>query len=104
MSNFNASKKNSELFAELNAQCAKISFKELEKHFARGVMLVADDSLDLVQVGVALVEDDAEQVTKWRDSKLIRAAEMDDAALWYEQEAILWALVCAPWVLVQETN
>ena len=42
----------------LNTETARIEWKELERHFARGVLLTVSSELDLVEVGAHMIHDD----------------------------------------------
>ena len=87
---------------ELNEQTAKIEWKELERHFARGVLIKVTPELDLVEVGAAMVRDDVKLLEVWaKEGKVVRAGE-EDARRWVDSDPVFWAVVVAPWVLVQE--
>lgn len=91
-----------ELRAHLNAETGKIAWAELERHFARGAVVKVDARLDLVEVAASLVRDDSEAVRNWMaDGTLARATDAD-ARTWGESRPVFWAVVAAPWVLVQE--
>jgi hypothetical protein len=88
----------------LNAQTGKLSWLELARHFARGVVVCVDPSEDLVEVAECLVRDSSATVEQlYFQGKLHRAAD-DDAIRWQESNSEFWAVVVAPWVLVQECN
>lgn len=90
------------LWGELNAQTARISWKELERHFARGVLVWVAPDLDLVEVAVSVVRDDKRAIYMHMDcGKLVQLTD-EQAGDWATREAELWAVVAAPWVLVQE--
>lgn len=91
-----------ELRALLNAQTGKVTWPELERHFARGVVVKVAPELDLVEVAACLVEDDRGALNRWAATAQVGPATMDDAKRWLEGGAVLWAVVTAPWVLVQE--
>lgn len=79
-----------------------IAWLELQRHFARGVVLVAEPTLDFLDVATALANDDVESTGAWmREGRLHRATD-DDARRWVEAQATFRAVVVAPWVLVQE--
>ena len=90
------------LRAKLNAETAKLRWPELEPHFARGAVIVVDPALDLVQVAECVVADDKKTVAAWLEHGQLRRAEPDHAEDWRRRDAQLWAVVTAPWVLVQE--
>lgn len=87
--------------AKIVSETAKIPWLELQRFFAAGnVMLVATE-LDLVDVAYALQLDDIEQVKTWTESSQVCAVDDDQAKLWVSSDALLWAVVVKPWVLVQ---
>ncbi|MDH5777484.1 MAG: DUF2288 domain-containing protein [Gammaproteobacteria bacterium] len=90
-----------ELRQKINLETGKLSWGELQRHFARGVVIVIDGRLDLVDVAFAFTSDDKPQVENWMGSQLIRIADDEDAHLWQETHAHFWSVVVAPWVLVQ---
>lgn len=91
-----------ELKAELNGQTARIPWRELQRHYARGIVIVVDADLDLVDVAVKTVADDAAAIQDWRADNRVRNATDEDARAWLKRDAVLWAVVAAPWLLVQE--
>lgn len=85
----------------LNAQTAKIEWPELVKHFARGVVIKVDPALDLINVASRIIDDDKAAVEAWMASGQLANASDDDARAWTETQPTFWAVVVAPWVLVQ---
>ena len=90
-----------QLSARLNTETARIGWKELERHFARGVLLTVSPKLDLVEVGAHMIHDDKRIIDAWLESGELGKTSDDDAIGWSENEPSLWAVVVAPWVLVQ---
>ena len=88
----------------LNAQTARIHWKELQRHFARGVMVVVSESEDLLEVAQLLVKDQSQPIAEMAASAKLRRAQDDDARDWTERQPEFWAVVVAPWVLVQEVR
>jgi hypothetical protein len=88
--------------ARLNTETARISWPELERHFARGALLTVSPELDLVQVGVHIINDDKTIVDAWLETGELRKTTDDDARELSIDGVSLWAVVVAPWVLVQE--
>lgn len=86
----------------LNAQTGRISWTELQRHFARGVVLVVDPDLDLIDVATRLVEDNKDAIKRWMDAGRLARAETGHARLWETAQPEFWAVVVAPWVLVQK--
>ena len=90
------------LHARLNSEAAKIPWRELQRHYARGAIIVAAADLDLIAAAVTLAQDDRDTTEQWTDTGNLRRASDDDARNWLENDTVLWAVVVAPWVLVQE--
>lgn len=90
------------LRGELNAETGRLTWTELEPHFARGAVIRVAPELDLVDVAERIVRDDAAAVQAWMSSGRIARASLDDARDWNARQASFWAVVTAPWVLVQE--
>lgn len=93
-----------ELREHLNGETGKLEWRELAPHFARGIVLLVDNHLDLVEVAVRMVKDDKPQIEAWIAENKIKRADDDDAKRWTEKDNIFWAVVAAPWVIVQEVT
>ena len=90
------------LETRLNTETGRIRWAELERHFARGVLVRVEPALDLVAVAAAFVRDDEAAVMEWMTAKQVWRATEDDAKDWLARDPELWAVVAAPWVLAQE--
>jgi len=91
-----------QLHARLNAEAAKIPWRELQRHYARGAIMLLDADQDLIASAVQLACDDQASAERWSDQGGLRRANDEDARDWLQRDAMLWAVVVAPWVLVQE--
>ena len=91
-----------ELRRTLNLDTGKLSWRELQRHFARGAVIVVARELDLIDVAVAFVQDDEAQTKAWIMRSQIAPASDSDAQRWQQHASVFWSLVVAPWVLVQE--
>lgn len=89
---------------ELMKQTAKISWRELQRFFASGKVIEVVKGVDLVSVGVALVEDNTSLFEGWTSQELVRPIPDTVAAELVEEDAHVWALAIAPWVLVQRIS
>ncbi len=87
---------------KLNLQTARIGWKELERFFARGRVLYVSAELDLVEVACALTEDDLTKFTAWTESGQVQHLQDETAKQWAKDDHHLWAVVIAPWVMVQD--
>ena len=93
-----------ELASELILETAQIRWNELQRFFASGNAIAVDESLDLIQVATEITKDNAAQIKRWMEAGLVDAVKDSQAQTWYETDALVWALVVKPWVLVQHKN
>ena len=89
------------LSTRLNLETGRISWKELQLFFAKGQVIEIAGHLDLVNVATAFAQDNAHQCQIWLESGEVCRATDDSARLWAQNDSHLWAVVVAPWVLVQ---
>ena len=87
---------------EINQQTGVLEWKELEKYFARGVVIRVDAGLDLVAVAHSMSIDNTSQMQKWLDAGSVQRASDEDARAWNRDNPHFWCVVVAPWVLVQK--
>jgi len=88
--------------AKLNCETAIVNWHELVKHFARGVVIKINPSLDLLEAADGLVTDNVKLFEEWVAAGKLSRASDDDARDWTAREPEFWCVVTAPWVLVQE--
>jgi len=87
--------------AKINLETSKIEWKELQRFFAGGKALMASADLDLVDVAFQMSKDNVEQIRQWAAAgKLVHVPD-EQAREWAETDALVWAVVVSPWVLVQ---
>jgi hypothetical protein len=90
-----------ELRQKLAAETGSIPWRDLERHFARGALVVVAPELDLVEVAVRVARDDTAAVSAWlSQGRLARATEEHARVLGVPGRS-LRAVVVAPWVLVK---
>ena len=87
--------------AKIISETAKIPWLELERFYAAGQVMFVTAELDLVDVAYAFQLDHVEQVKTWTESRQVNPVNDDQAKHWVSSEALLWAVVIKPWVLVQ---
>ncbi len=92
-----------ELEQQLNLETAQIHWRELQRFFASGNAIAVDPSLDLTHVAAEIAADNAAQLKEWMEAGLVDAVKDTQALQWYEADALVWAVVIKPWVLVQPT-
>jgi len=93
-----------DLRQKLAAETGQIAWQELERHFARGVLIVVAPELNLIEAAARIAEDDKSALQEWIQRGLVVRATDDHARRWADSKYILWAVVVAPWVLVQESR
>lgn len=86
---------------ELVGQTAKIAWRDLQRYYAHGSVVRVSPQLDLVEVAVQMGMDNRAQFEAWTGAGLVAPVSEAEALAWFEGEATLWAVVAAPWVLVQ---
>lgn len=96
------SEDSSTLYAKLLGETASITWQELQPFFARGALLRVASDFDLIAAAQAVAKDDREKVTAWLAEGHLGKLEAEQAQDWLERDPSLWAVVVAPWVLVQE--
>ena len=88
--------------SDIHGQTAQIHWSELERFFAAGQVLSVDTQLDLIEVAVAVTQDQAEQVQQWVETGLLNPVTDQQAQEWHSSDPKLWSVVTAPWILVQQ--
>jgi hypothetical protein len=89
---------------QLNSETGRIGWQPLQRPFARGVLLKVAMDMDLVEVAARITADDGETVRDWLASGSLARATAEDALDWQSRQPVFWAVVTAPWVLVQEAG
>jgi hypothetical protein len=90
------------LFAEYLSSTGRIPWKDLQTYYAAGSVVYVEASLDLVEVAVQLGLDNTAAFEQWIAVGTVAPVSDEQALLWFEAGAELWAVVAAPWVLVQD--
>jgi hypothetical protein len=89
---------------EYHSQTARIRWHELQTYYAGGSVVKVADELNLVEVAVQLGLDNTAQFQQWITTGEVMAVTDEQAMAWYEANQELWAVVAAPWVLVQQAT
>jgi hypothetical protein len=90
--------------AKLNLETSQIAWRELQRYFAGGVALAVAGDLDLVEVAYQMSADNAAMIREWMAAGKFGKVSDEQAAIWYRDDAVLWAVVVSPWVLVQQAG
>jgi len=86
---------------KIHQETSKIEWSALQRFFASGLAVYVAPDVDLVTAADAFSQDNKAQVSEWMASKQVHLVSDQQASQWIEKEAILWAVVVKPWVLVQ---
>ena len=89
-------------YKELQGECAPVFYKEIEKFFAKGMLVLVSNELDIIDVALAIQADKSKQVKKWIDSEKVIRVNDTQAIQWSQSNEPLMAITAVPWVLVQE--
>ncbi|AOE49883.1 DUF2288 domain-containing protein [Kangiella sediminilitoris] len=90
-----------EMVAKLNGETAVVAWKEIERFFAKGNMLLIDQELDLINVAADLSLDNAEEIKPLIDSEKIQRMPMEFVKENCKPETEFWTVVVAPYILSQ---
>lgn len=92
----------STLYAKLLGETASITWNELQPFFAKGALLWVEPEQDLIAVAVAFAENDEAAVGAWLGRGEVAKVAESRALDLLTRDPSLWAVVVAPWVLIQE--
>ncbi len=91
-----------ELRAQLTESIDEAELSWLKPHIQKDTVIVVNDDLDLVEVGVAIATDNTIAVQRWVGEQLITKPSEDDLSIWNSQpHQKFQAIIVQPYVLVQ---
>lgn len=93
-----------ELKTRLNLETSRIRWHELQTYFARGQVVRVAPELDLLEVATELAADNKTRFEQWMTGGQVGEVAARTAQDWYDRDVELWAVVIAPWVLVQDRS
>ena len=93
-----------QVISDLHLETAKIPWRELQRFFAGGKLLLLDSHQDMLDVAASLVANDVERIQSLIKQELLVHPNDEQAKSWVAEDAELWAVVLKPWVLVQENR
>ncbi|QEY23114.1 DUF2288 domain-containing protein [Neisseria animalis] len=89
------------LHEKLNTETAKISWRELQPHFARGAAVYVAPDLDLVDIARQMAADNTAVLKPLMEQGKFGVVNEEQARQFLAEDCEMWAVVVAPWVLVQ---
>ncbi len=92
----------SDLYAQLLGQTAQMSWAEIMPIFAKGMVLWIASDQDLVAVAEQIINDDKKTISALMQQKALHNLKDEQALDFHQRDPELWAVVVAPWLIVQE--
>ncbi len=89
---------------KLNLETSRINWHDLQVYYARGHVVKVSPELDLLDVAAELAADNKARFESWMAGGQVGDVAPDLARHWYDENTELWAVVIAPWVLVQDRS
>ena len=86
---------------KVNLETSQIPWKVLQRFFAAGMVVYVAEELDLVDVAYQFSKDNKSQVEQWLQSQQVAMVSDEQALAWWDEDAVVWAVVVKPWLLVQ---
>ena len=92
----------SDLIKKLSEEIQSVDWGALVPHFERDAVVEVDGSLRIVDVGVALANDDSAIVEEWLKSGLLMKPSKEQSSDWSEEKVMFQFVIVQPYVLVQK--
>ena len=87
---------------KLNKYSGKVHWAYLAPHYKAGALLYVDPSIELQAVGLALTDDNTDQIQAWlRSGDLVKPCELH-CQHWETSKTEFLAMIVRPFVLAQE--
>jgi hypothetical protein len=91
-----------ELKAHLTNEVHRVDWQPLAPHARRGGLVLVDSRLDLVEVAVAVAEDDSGKVRRWMQSQQLLKPTLQQIETWQDEtEERFTIVIVQPYVLAQ---
>jgi len=87
---------------KLAAYLGEVFWSDLAAHAARDALIVVEEGLDVLEVGVAVASDDKVRVATWIERSAVRKPTALELATWRaDPVARFTSLIVAPFVIVR---
>lgn len=86
---------------KLEAEIAPVPWQDLQRPFAKGIVLYINQEIDLLTVAEKIANDDTTAVKQWVNEGVISHISDEQARQWHQDDAQLMTAIVKPWVLVQ---
>ncbi len=93
----------SDIKTKLIEEIADVDWCELIPHAQRDAIIIVNKDLDLIEVGLAIANDDALLVQNWISEQLIRKPLVEELGDWNSQpHKQFTTVIIQPFVLIKE--
>jgi hypothetical protein len=90
---------------KLGDRMGPVFFSDLKAHLERDAVIIVAQELELLDVAVAVANDDADKVKDWIESGKMRKPSLLERDEWPAHEGRTWeAVIVKPFVLVQDAR
>jgi hypothetical protein len=89
---------------KLTKELQVVEWDALLPHFERDAIVTVDQSLNLIEVGIAMANDNSQIVGAWLKDKLLNRPDEDQSAGWVKEKKHFQFIIVQPYVLVQEVS
>ena len=86
---------------QLNLETAQIKWLDLQVFFAKGKLLIVDDSIDLIETASLIADNDTTKISELIESHKIAFATIEWAKQHCKELTDFWAVVVSPYVVAQ---
>lgn len=90
-----------ELLEKLSADIDDAKWDLIDEHYKRGAVLIVDQSVELVAVGVAMAKDQIDYIRNWLANNQLSKPEDSVVEFWKESDVTFRYLIIQPYVLIQ---
>ena len=87
---------------ELKKEVGVINWKELERFFASGKLIIINNDLDIIDVAYKFNIDDSDLISSWIENDKLGFVTDEQAKSWSKVNKEFTCIVVAPWVLIQK--
>lgn len=90
------------LLNKLNSETSKIPWSELQTFFAAGQVVYLEKGQDLIAIAAEFSLDNKDLLAPLIEQGKMGVMQEAQSLQWLDENQVVWAVVVAPWVLVQE--
>lgn len=95
---------NTELKKKLESELVECSWELLIPHYDRDAIILVSDELNIIDVGIAIANDDNKSVENWMSNALLKKPIKEEVKDFKKYNLEFEFLILAPYVLVQESQ